>query len=211
MGARVVGQVDRKFIACVVESSGRRPSEAGEEDKVKTSTLILIDQHAADERVRVERFLKELCLYFLRSAVGPGTDLPPSQSRQPGGPEEDFDVVEELDTPVPVLLTHAEAARIVRSEETRKVLERWGVGFVGLDEVVLRGEGGGYDSVGGDAIAEEVPDVLKIWKGGGTKKKQADMEKEKKGSGYTQVMVKTIPSLLRDKVRSNFQKIETHY
>ncbi|KAG8953668.1 DNA mismatch repair protein [Tulasnella sp. 424] len=56
-GAKVVCQVDKKFIACVVQPR-EEPFGSG-------STLILIDQHAADERVRVERFLKELAGQFL--------------------------------------------------------------------------------------------------------------------------------------------------
>ncbi|KIO30923.1 hypothetical protein M407DRAFT_20045 [Tulasnella calospora MUT 4182] len=56
-GAKVVCQVDKKFIACVVHS--------GEESPGSGSTLILIDQHAADERIRVEHFFKELACQFL--------------------------------------------------------------------------------------------------------------------------------------------------
>ena len=50
--ARVIGQVDCKFVACTLpgDSTGQREP-----------VLVLTDQHAADERVRVERFLKELC------------------------------------------------------------------------------------------------------------------------------------------------------
>ncbi|KAL9935819.1 hypothetical protein V8E36_005396 [Tilletia maclaganii] len=57
VGARVLGQVDRKFILCTIalpSSTVRvlRPEKA----------LVLIDQHAADERVRVEQLLHD----FLR-------------------------------------------------------------------------------------------------------------------------------------------------
>jgi DNA mismatch repair protein MLH3 len=48
--AEVLGQVDRKFVACAI----RRHSQEGD-------VLILVDQHAADERIRVERFLQEYC------------------------------------------------------------------------------------------------------------------------------------------------------
>ncbi|KAG8927568.1 DNA mismatch repair protein [Tulasnella sp. 417] len=58
-GAKVVCQVDKKFIACVVQCR--------EESTGSGSTLILIDQHAADERVRVEHFFKELASQFLDS------------------------------------------------------------------------------------------------------------------------------------------------
>ncbi|KAE8272042.1 hypothetical protein A4X09_0g319 [Tilletia walkeri] len=52
--ARVLGQVDRKFVLCVVAlpraDMQRLPS---------SQALLLIDQHAADERIRVERLLQE--------------------------------------------------------------------------------------------------------------------------------------------------------
>jgi DNA mismatch repair ATPase MutL len=50
--ASVIGQVDCKFVACLLP--GDSTDEGG-------PVIILIDQHAADERIRVERFLKELC------------------------------------------------------------------------------------------------------------------------------------------------------
>ncbi|CAD6903237.1 unnamed protein product [Tilletia controversa] len=53
-GARVLGQVDRKFVLCVVQL----PRTAGQR-LPSNNALLLIDQHAADERVRVERLLQE--------------------------------------------------------------------------------------------------------------------------------------------------------
>ncbi|KAI9206235.1 uncharacterized protein BJ171DRAFT_499175 [Polychytrium aggregatum] len=46
---KVLSQVDSKFIACVVH----RRNNTG-------STIVIIDQHAADERIRLERLLSEL-------------------------------------------------------------------------------------------------------------------------------------------------------
>ncbi|KAF2018131.1 hypothetical protein BU24DRAFT_368443 [Aaosphaeria arxii CBS 175.79] len=53
---RVLGQVDRKFI--LVEMPGFSACDEGRTD---TRLLVLVDQHAADERIRVETLLAELC------------------------------------------------------------------------------------------------------------------------------------------------------
>ena len=44
-----MGQVDNKFIACMVNS------EADSESSSEPNLLIMIDQHAAHERVRLEQ------------------------------------------------------------------------------------------------------------------------------------------------------------
>jgi DNA mismatch repair protein MLH3 len=51
--AEIIGQVDKKFILIKLSNPGRK----AEEEK----TLVIIDQHAADERIRVENLLAELC------------------------------------------------------------------------------------------------------------------------------------------------------
>jgi DNA mismatch repair protein MLH3 len=51
--AMVIGQVDGKFIACLLETS------------TAARTLVLVDQHAADERVAVEELLRDLCQGFM--------------------------------------------------------------------------------------------------------------------------------------------------
>ena len=53
------GQVDQKFIACLLEPASGIGGE----------TLVLIDQHAADERVSVEAILQELCDGFINHNV----------------------------------------------------------------------------------------------------------------------------------------------
>ena len=73
--ARVLGQVDAQFIACVL------PPDPG--------TVVLVDQHAADERVRVERFLRELCegyARFAERAVAIGSAAKPDKSNTAGPP-----------------------------------------------------------------------------------------------------------------------------
>jgi DNA mismatch repair protein MLH3 len=54
--AEVVAQVDRKFILIKMQS----PND-GLDSTVKSQTLVLIDQHAADERIQVESLLADLC------------------------------------------------------------------------------------------------------------------------------------------------------
>ncbi|KAG8714261.1 DNA mismatch repair protein [Ceratobasidium sp. 394] len=88
--AQVVAQVDTKFIACLFQ----RP------DRI----LVLVDQHAADERVRVEKYLKMLCSGFLRGEVE----------------------VLKIDKPKRVLLTRREA-EILRGQDALDSLERWGL------------------------------------------------------------------------------------
>ncbi|KZW04185.1 hypothetical protein EXIGLDRAFT_737842 [Exidia glandulosa HHB12029] len=82
--ATVLGQVDRKFVACIL-----------------SETLVLVDQHAADERIRVERFLRQLC--------EDGADL------------------QLLEEPVPVLLTKREATLLATNQRFRDAFARWGV------------------------------------------------------------------------------------
>lgn len=87
---QVVGQVDGKFIACVSPNG----------------TLILVDQHAADERIRVERFLKEL----------------------------DDGAIVEIDPPKPVLLTSHELRKLAL-DDTRAAFLRWGIRFLDVQPV----------------------------------------------------------------------------
>ncbi|KAF9543733.1 DNA mismatch repair protein [Mortierella hygrophila] len=65
-GCKVISQLDSKFILCTMEQfstamavsdSRQEPAQHGLVNRV----LVVIDQHAADERVRVERLMKEMC------------------------------------------------------------------------------------------------------------------------------------------------------
>lgn len=102
--ARVIGQVDGKFVACSLPSDSRDEGEP---------VLVLIDQHAADERVRVERFLMELCNGAIQ-----------------GGAESTV-----LDALKGVVLTKDEAT-LSQQEEVLQELRRWGfhVGRVAIME-----------------------------------------------------------------------------
>ena len=55
--AQVISQVDSKFILVKVTN----PSDIGPPPTSTDGTLVLIDQHAADERIKVEELLNTLC------------------------------------------------------------------------------------------------------------------------------------------------------
>lgn len=86
--ARVLGQVDKKFIACVLDS-----------------TLVLIDQHAADERVSIEGIIEALCQGFL-------TD--------------EMEVTELASKAYCITLPLSEADLLSRSE-VQTIMKRWGL------------------------------------------------------------------------------------
>lgn len=93
----------------VTDSPSKNPSRS----------LVLIDQHAADERVRVERFLKDLCLGFLTNLNEEG------QSKQ-------CLEMKELSPPVPILLTTHESSRLATSREVQRAFANWGIHFSDL-------------------------------------------------------------------------------
>ncbi|KAI0920894.1 hypothetical protein AcV5_001344 [Taiwanofungus camphoratus] len=172
--AKVLGQVDRKFIACILDThindSERDGVEIGKVPKLGAKTtrgklLVLIDQHAADERVRVERFLKELCLGFLHHR----------SCNQLSVPVENAGVqTRELDPPWPILLTPHEASRLV-DEDVWMAFERWGISFVDLDQHVTSDR----DMI---RIGQEIDEGLQ------------DAQR------YSQVLVGSVPELVGDKL-----------
>jgi DNA mismatch repair protein MLH3 len=102
---KVISQLDRKFIVCVVDATSESNESSQTSDCAKR-ILVLVDQHAASERVRVEGYLKTLCHHFLEA----GRDGSQSASRV------------KLEPPRPVLLSKREAS-ILRSTQ---ILGRWG-------------------------------------------------------------------------------------
>ncbi|EFX06606.1 vacuolar protein sorting protein [Grosmannia clavigera kw1407] len=59
--AKVIGQVDQKFILVKVPALDGNPDPLGSREKGEV--LVLIDQHAADERCRIEALLTEYFVY----------------------------------------------------------------------------------------------------------------------------------------------------
>ena len=58
--AKVIAQVDKKFILINMNITSKRNSIA-DSSSVSKPFLILVDQHAADERIRIEGLIAELC------------------------------------------------------------------------------------------------------------------------------------------------------
>lgn len=114
--ARVLSQVDRKFIACVMYPSGYKDNLDGDTDA--GPSLLLVDQHAADERVRVERFQKDICTGFLSSESGKQGVLR-----------------RKLQPPVAVLLTAREVEQLTASKEILETMRRWGFTLQAPDTV----------------------------------------------------------------------------
>ncbi|KAH8118722.1 hypothetical protein DFH11DRAFT_695793 [Phellopilus nigrolimitatus] len=150
--AQVIDQVDRKFIACLVAvsppdgpCSNERPVDDPNRETADVHSLVLIDQHAADERVRVERYLKALCLGFLdRDGVGVERCM--------------------LNPPVPVLLTKFERDRLKGSSRMKNAFRGWGFDVVEMDS---KREGSndsrneeGYGMVHFESVPEVVADKL---------------------------------------------------
>ncbi|WVQ80577.1 hypothetical protein IAT38_002682 [Cryptococcus sp. DSM 104549] len=124
--AKILGQVDRKFVAAVMQTTSGMPAVA------------LIDQHAADERVSVERILGELCKGFARGDM--------DVAALSGGSGRGLGV-----QPM-IILTRAEGLALSQPGVLR-LFERWGI-HLSLPEV---------DSTHGDYVqvgVEAVPSVL---------------------------------------------------
>ncbi len=100
---KVINQLDRKFIVCAID---RESDDNGQTFDSPRNMLVLVDQHAASERVRVEGFLKTLCHNFLNV--------------ESSGKQSVNSV--ELDPPRPILLSRREAS-ILRG--TQSILKRW--------------------------------------------------------------------------------------
>ncbi|TFY81676.1 hypothetical protein EWM64_g2339 [Hericium alpestre] len=147
--AKVISQLDRKFIVCTIDEPGDElsDSESNSEGRCASSmrrtsrrrALVLIDQHAASERVRVERFLKELCLGFF--------DTSPNSVH-----------CVDVKPPKPVLLTQKEVEILRTNTDLTSVLKRWGFDFI---ETASHDPGGSSDDMYEQVFVKNVPMVVK--------------------------------------------------
>jgi DNA mismatch repair protein MLH3 len=101
---KVIGQVDGKFISCVL------PIQDG------SKQIIMIDQHAADERVRLEVLTKEL---FDSSNISSSSNAVPSQDRSVYIRE-----TVRLDPPVKISMSLREA---LAAQRYKQEFARWGI------------------------------------------------------------------------------------
>lgn len=100
--AEIIGQVDTKFIACVIKSTSTQGVR---------ETLVLVDQHAADERVRVEQLLSSVCAGYVKHGSDVGIEA------------------SQLDPPVPVLLNKFELKVLRDNDHFLEAFARWGFGL----------------------------------------------------------------------------------
>ena len=100
--AHVLGQIDRKFIVCSLNGT----LKTGDTGSSTRRVLVLIDQHAADERASLEPLLDSLCRGFLA----------------------DRQETTELKTPVQVILTREEM-RVLSQSGIVDILGHWGIHF----------------------------------------------------------------------------------
>lgn len=126
--AEIINQVDNKFIVCRITKRNYLDvsvDEKGREPYPDSPILVLVDQHAADERVRVERFLKDLCLGFLHS-----------QDQSDNILASKYVFSRALVPSRPVLLTQHEALAISQSKVVQESFRKWGVRFAELSKTI---------------------------------------------------------------------------
>ncbi|KXN92305.1 DNA mismatch repair protein Mlh3 [Leucoagaricus sp. SymC.cos] len=155
---KIIGQVDEKFIACLIKSSAASTSNGFQVRNARSDpqsvvpaavTLVVVDQHAADERVRVETFLRELCLGFLSSR----------DNFSAGG----FLKIRILNPPKPILVTRHELRCLNESTELQEAFRSWGISFTGCSLLGSNTENPTSDGDihgWGQILVETIPEVL---------------------------------------------------
>ncbi|OCF43963.1 hypothetical protein I317_02233 [Kwoniella heveanensis CBS 569] len=136
--ARIIGQVDTKYVAVLLElprptrpaSYHSAPDTQGDDKSV----IVLVDQHAADERVSVESILSSLCAGFRQDTM-PTTELMKA-------------------TPM-ILLTRLETEELTRPG-VLEVFRRWGIHLVLPSKSKDAAMEGDYVQVG----VQRVPSIL---------------------------------------------------
>ena len=158
--AEIINQVDNKFIACRIAKRHCPVDDGGREPYPDSPILVLVDQHAADERVRVERFLKDLCLGFLHS-----------QDQTDNNSASKYVFTRDLAPSHPVLLTQHEALTISQSQGVQELFRKWGVRFAepskfipgsASDGASESGSNIGYLQLYVSAIPEVVGDKVRL-------------------------------------------------
>lgn len=163
--AEVIAQVDRKFVVCCInergseggaDATGDEEREVGRTRGVRGRALVLIDQHAASERVRVERFLRRICVAFLTGLKVDKGKVEEGDVTEENGEEED---VMKLEPPRPVLLTKREVDILRERADVRALLGRWGIGLV-LDGEGLADVEKDRDAAYSQVWVQSVPEVV---------------------------------------------------
>jgi len=143
--AVVINQVDSKFIACLLPSDPVTddPSHgSGELPQALSRTLVLVDQHAADERVRVEWLQRDICLEYLRNDDGTGVERAV------------------LDPPVPILLTTHGKLILQRSGDIINLLASWGVEFAPINDTREEDNHSDDDNNYSQVMVTSIPEIV---------------------------------------------------
>jgi DNA mismatch repair protein MLH3 len=143
--ACVVGQVDRKFISCILETGN---------SNAIGPLLMLIDQHAADERVRVEHLLQDLCIGYLLNKHSVHSALEDVTANHIG--------IRTLHPAIQIVLTAHEVSEISGSPAIRSAFADWGFYFdLPAKPQMEVGGDATYSQVAVTRIPETVSD--KVW------------------------------------------------